>query len=528
VNIAIIGAGFAGLSSAKVLKQFGHEVAVFEKESDVGGVWSASRRYPGVTTQNNKGTYHLSDFPMPSSYPEFPSGEQVQAYLASYADHFGVTPYLRLNTEVVSADLDESRGVWSLTTRAVGDDETRAEEFEYLVVANGIFSAPFTPTFDGVDDHGRAGGAVCVTSEFPGLEEIRGKDVVVVGYGKSACDVAVEISGAAASTTVLARRLLWKMPKKLANRVSYKYLMLTRLGEALFPYKDLRGFERFLHGVGKPIRNSMLGTVQTLSVRQLGLRKLGLVPDGSFERIARSTVSLATDNFYDRVAEGKISVLRDRTIVRLLDKDGRPCAELSSGEVIPADLVVCGTGFRQEMPFFSDELQERLTDERGDFELYQYIQPLDVPRLSFVGYNSSFFSPLSAEVAALWVADYLMGGLKLPPVEEQRRQVAERLRWMRERTEGQHARGTNIIPFSLHNIDETLDEMDLNLGAATRALQWFLPPNPGSYRKVTARLLARQRELQSKGLRHGDVQEPQGSRRDALGSGQSGRTLTPN
>lgn len=53
-----------------------------------------------------------------------------------------------------------------------------------------------------------------------------------------------------------------------------------------------------------------------------------------------------------------------------------------------------------------------------------------------MGYNSSFLSPLSAEVAALWVADYLMGGLELPPVKEQRRQIAERLRWMRERTEG--------------------------------------------------------------------------------------------
>ena len=28
-----------------------------------------------------------------------------------------------------------------------------------------------------------------------------------------------------------------------------------------------------------------------------------------------------------------------------------------------------------------------------------------------------------------------------------------------ERTEGKHARGTNVIPFSMHNIDEMLDEV---------------------------------------------------------------------
>ena len=49
-NIAIVGAGFAGLVSAKVFKDFGWSVTVFEKDSEVGGVWSSSRRYPGLTT----------------------------------------------------------------------------------------------------------------------------------------------------------------------------------------------------------------------------------------------------------------------------------------------------------------------------------------------------------------------------------------------------------------------------------------------------------------------------------------------
>lgn len=503
MKIAIIGAGFAGLSSAKVLKLFGHEVTVFEKESDVGGVWSASRRYPGLTTQNNKGTYHFSDFPMPKSYPEFPSGEQVQAYLESYANHFGVTQHVRLNTEVLSANLDEQQGLWSVASHDVETDETQDEEFEYLIVANGIFSEPFIPPFEGTAEYENAGGHLCATSEFPGLEEARGKDVIVVGYGKSACDIALEISEVASTTTVVARKLLWKMPRKIGNLVNYKYLMLTRMGEGLFPYVEQHGFERFLHGIGSPIRNLMLSTLQSVIVRQLRLRELDLVPEGSFERIARSTVSLATDGFYDKVAEGNMSVHRDCTVTRLLEKDGRPCAELDTGEIVPADLVVNGTGFRQVVPFFDNELQGRITDDRGDFELYQHIQPLNVPRLSFVGYNSSFFSPLSAEAAALWVADYLMGELKLPPVEEQRRHIAKRLRWMRERTEGKHAHGTNIIPFSMHNIDETLDEMDLNVGPITRALQWLIPPDPGSYKKATAELLARQQRIQKGWIENG-------------------------
>lgn len=70
MRIAIIGAGFAGVSAGKVLTEFGHDVAIFEKAPDVGGVWSSTRRYPGLSTQNNKGSYSLIDFPFPKDYPE--------------------------------------------------------------------------------------------------------------------------------------------------------------------------------------------------------------------------------------------------------------------------------------------------------------------------------------------------------------------------------------------------------------------------------------------------------------------------
>ena len=72
MRVGIIGAGVAGLTTAKVLKQAGHEVVVYDKAPDVGGVWSRTRRYPGLTTQSPKAQYSLSDFPMPRDYPEWP------------------------------------------------------------------------------------------------------------------------------------------------------------------------------------------------------------------------------------------------------------------------------------------------------------------------------------------------------------------------------------------------------------------------------------------------------------------------
>ena len=76
MRVAIIGAGVAGLATAKVLKQAGHEVVGYEKAPDVGGVWSRTRRYPGLTTQSPKQQYSLSDYPMPRDYPEWPTGRR--------------------------------------------------------------------------------------------------------------------------------------------------------------------------------------------------------------------------------------------------------------------------------------------------------------------------------------------------------------------------------------------------------------------------------------------------------------------
>ncbi|WP_418276335.1 flavin-containing monooxygenase [Isoptericola jiangsuensis] len=493
MKIAVVGAGFAGLASAKILREAGHEVVVFEKAPDVGGVWSATRRYSGLTTQNNKGSYAFSDLPMPRHYPEWPTGEQVQDYLEQYVARHDLAPLLRLSTEVVRAELSPAEDAWLVTARHSGEAVRDPEQFDHLVVANGIFSDPVIPQFDGLASLLRAGGKIVAASQVPTTAEAEGKHVVVVGYGKSACDVAAAVADGAASTSVVARHLLWKMPKKLGKALNYKYLLLTRLGEALFRYQDLEGTaEKFLHGPGDPVRRSMVASVGAVTTKQLRLKELGLVPHSEFETIARSNVSLATDGFSEHVEHGRITVHREAEIERFTtDDDGAPVAILSDGSTVRADLVVCGTGFHQRVPFLDDDVTRRLQDDRGNFQLYRQILPHDVPHLTFAGYNSSFFSPLSAEIGAVWTAALLAGAFTLPPVEVRREHVTDRVDWMEKRTEGRHARGTNVIPFSMHQIDEMLDDLDLNLSAPRRAGQWLLPVDPSAYRGVAGRLQER-------------------------------------
>jgi hypothetical protein len=209
------------------------------------------------------------------------------------------------------------------------------------------------------------------------------------------------------------------------------------------------------------------------------------------EDIVRGAIGLATEGFFEGVAEGRITVHRDQTIARLGAKDGAPFAELGDGTTLPADLVVCATGFTQGVPFLAEDVQERLFDERGNFMLYRQILPVDVPGLYFNGYNSSFFSPLNAEMAAVWIAAEAAGAVQLPDAADMRRAVVEQLAFMDDATDRHHCRGTKIIPFSMHNVDEVLGDLDLNISPLVRASHWLNPINPAAYRGVTPALLRR-------------------------------------
>ena len=484
MRVAIIGAGVAGLATAKVLLAAGHAVTVFDRTPDVGGVWSATRRYPGLTTQSPKTQYSLSDFPMPKDFPEWPTGEQVQSYFAAYATEFGIAAHLRLNTTVTAA-APTPDGRWRVET---GES---AETYGRVVVANGVFCEPAVPDFPGRAEFAAAGGRLCAGTEFHDAEDARGKHVLVVGYGKSACDVTVPTSKVAASTDVIARQTLWKVPRKVGGVLNFKMLLLTRLGEALFRYVRLRGFEKFLHGPGNGLRRGMINSIGSVSVRQFGLKKHGLVPGGRMEDIVRGAIGLATEGFFEGVADGSITVRRDRVITRLFARDSAPHAELSDGTELPADLVVCATGFTQGVPFLPADVRDRVLDERGNFLLYRQIRPVGVPGLYFNGYNSSFFSPLNAEMAALWIAADLAGAVPLPDDDAMRTAVAEQLAFMDEATDRHHCHHTKIIPFSMHNVDEVLADLDVNVPKLVRAAHWLNPVNPAAYRRVTPALLTR-------------------------------------
>lgn len=485
-SIGILGGGLSGLVAAKTFLEEGFDVTVFEKEDEVGGVWARSRRYPGLITQNTRDTYAFSDFPMPRCYPEWPTGEQMQAYLTAYADHFGVTKRLRLRTQVDEVRRRGERGFVMVTRRA--DDPAAPREthgFDFVVICSGVASIPHVPELPGREAFASAGGIAIHSTGFHDTALVAGRRVVVLGFAKSACDAAVAAVGSAREVTLVYRRPVWKVPHFLFGAVNIKYALANRLLEVFFAYPYATGFERALHTTGRPLVAMYWRGVEWSLESTLKLRSAGMLPEQPLQWTLGCNFSVASEWLYQHLRAGRIRGRRGE-ITRFVEGG----VELSDGGRVDADVVIFGTGFRQEVPFLEESLRRVMVDENGTFHLHRNLVHPDAPGLGFCGFVSSLYSQLTSEIGARWLSRYFKGELRLPPRDEALAEIEQRLAWrLRQFPEGFFS-GTCVAPFSFHYIDDLLRDM----GARSRRLPWnplrefLLPMDPSLYADLKAEL----------------------------------------
>ncbi|MGW4117714.1 flavin-containing monooxygenase [Nocardia sp. NPDC004711] len=473
----IIGAGIAGLVTAKVLRDDGFEVVIFEKEGAAGGVWIEARTYPGLRTNNSRDTYAYADHPYPESAEVFPTAAQVRDYLASYVERFGLSPLLRLSTEVIRvSEVDEG-----FELKICGPDGVEELRFDFVVVCAGVFSTPHLPVIEGEDEFE---GVRLHSSRATDPRLFTGRRVVVVGAGKSALDCAAWAGEHARQCTLVFRRAHPMLPRFLPGGVPSDRIILNRSTEAFFRYHRQTLIERFLHGRGKKFTERYWRAVSA-SMRLLLRAPKGMVPDAPLPAgIENLGVS---DEFFRMARRGRIALRRD-TIAAF---PGGTTVQLAGGDRLEADVVVFATGWRQELEFLAPELAKTVRVE-GRFQLYRHILPPMLPRLGFIGYGSSDACQLTAEVSAHWLSQHFLGELALPGVDNMHREIARVGTWlgevMPERPEGYY-----LGPYLTHHIDELMGDMGLPTRRTDNFVtEYFDTLLPGRYADLTEeRLRAR-------------------------------------
>jgi cation diffusion facilitator CzcD-associated flavoprotein CzcO len=479
-TIGIIGAGISGLVTAKTCLEYGYKVKIFEKDTELGGVWASSRRYPGIATQNTKDTYFFSDFPMPKHYPQWPSGEQVQSYLIAYAKKFNVFPLIQFSHEITSTSFQNNK--WVITGKKVEGKFT--EETDFLIVCNGTFSEPFIPEIPGMDSFINAGGKILHSTKFHSTEISKDQRVVVVGYGKSANDMVEAASQTAKSSHIVFREPKWKIPRYVKG-INVKYMLLNRLGEAFIRPVDMQNkMDRFVHKIG--LAKKMLSFIEGYITKKQMLKELDLIPSSSIKDQAFGEITLETPNFFEKVKQGKI-ITKQGEIVSFNGKQ----LTLSSGEQIECDLIIFAIGFKQTISFLPEQSREKLLDEHGNYILYRHILPAGIPSFAFVGYNTSIQCPLSSEFGALWVCEYLKGRVARPTDIEIMKEGTEFIKWRSQFRQSGSCKALSTMPGTIHHIDVLLKDMDASMPFFSLIPDWLVLSTPARYKKLRKRIIHR-------------------------------------
>ncbi|MEM8689239.1 MAG: NAD(P)/FAD-dependent oxidoreductase [Pseudomonadota bacterium] len=478
-NVAVIGAGVSGLAAAKVFKAQGHTVQVFERSHDLGGVWEPSRSYPGIQTQSPKDLYRYTDKAMPDAYPEWPNGAQVHQYLTAYAHDHGLRDLICFNTHVDTMErrADGAPG-WRLSLKTDGQAPT-AEDFDFVAACTGQFSEKNILTHPGQEAFETAGGQVLHSSEYTDESLVKDKNVVVLGFSKSATDIAVNaVHSGAKSVTIVYRESVWRIPYFLGGLINFKRILYIRKQENMFQGWGLTAFDRMKYALAAPFIWANWRALEALLSAQLKLGKTGLRPKQPIEDTVSCSVPIVTPGLFDLIAEGRIKAIQGT-----FAGYAPGTITLSGGETLAADLAIQAVGWKLGVPFLPQEYRQKLIEADGQYRLYRIIANPELPDMGFVGFNSSFCTVLSAEMAANWLVRYADGMLAHQPTpDEMNLNIEMMLDWKRtKRPAAQVYGGLCSAPFHFMHFDELLADMGAKQTRRNVLAENFAPPNAEAY-----------------------------------------------
>ncbi|KRR10631.1 steroid monooxygenase [Bradyrhizobium jicamae] len=208
VDVAVVGAGFAGLYLLHRLRKAGFSAVVIEEAGDVGGTWYWNR-YPGARCDIQTIDYSYTFDPELDREwtwsEKYATQPEILRYFGFVADRYDLRRDIRFGTRVKAANWDDAGERWQLTT----DNGTNVS-CRYYIMATGCLSTPKPPEIDGVKDFK---GEIYFTGRWPhdGVN-LAGKRVAVIGTGSSGIQSIPLIAEQAAHLTVFQRTASFALP----------------------------------------------------------------------------------------------------------------------------------------------------------------------------------------------------------------------------------------------------------------------------------------------------------------------------
>jgi indole-3-pyruvate monooxygenase len=343
----VVGAGPAGLAVGACLKQAGISCLILEQADKVGVAWH--RHYERLHLHTDKKHSALPLAPFPKEYPRYPSRLQMISYLEGYCRQFHLEP--RLGQQVVSAR--QSNGVWEVQTQ-----DTRYQASN-LVIATGYNREPCLPVWPGQESFQ---GRILHSSEYRDGEPFRGQEVLVVGFGNSGGEIAIDLWEHGAGPSLAVRSPVNVIPRDLFG---IPILALGILQSKLPP--------RWADALNAPLLRAVMG-----DLTRYGLRKL---PEGPVTQIQRNArVPLIDVGTIKLIKRGQVKVYSG------IERFTEDSILFTDGRQRKFDAVILATGYRPRVNAF---LAGALATYDGDGTPLFSGPETPVPGLYFCGFHVS-------------------------------------------------------------------------------------------------------------------------------------------